>query len=487
VTECVPNYHRCPGRAALLLVKDDELPTRAASDILTHLRSCTACQKTVERADVFSALAAVISDEEREGETALKRRRERAFMRALQAQAEMARSLAPSWSVRRWLSAAALIPLLLGAAMSPRTGTVVKADELLTRVATREQSFQANRVERVRIRLTPGIPAFAPNSSRMPRVAPFSAVRDIASGREPDVWPVAISPRTAGESLERILARHGFDWRKPLSLEHYRKWRASLADRRDEIQPVDDLLILRTTTSDGQIRETQLVVHRSEYDVVKLTLGLEGLGRLEIEKIDSRPLPVRDAPATLVGPVASRPPLVERSPLPGDREKTFRPALSRWLERTYGADAERQAFVPRVEGLVSGVRQRLTTLSNLASSTTDVVHRGESAESKAVPRRVKEEYEALQTDLGTLYVGLAPLASYTPPQMTEAQSRTTPADWERRVREAATHAETLQRLLNQLLNHPDLPTGADDPAGPRAFATTFGALWDTVNGRSAPD
>jgi hypothetical protein len=488
VTEHVRTGDHCPQRAVLLLVKDDELPTRAASDILTHLKSCTACQETVERADVFTTLAAIISDEEREGEAAIGRRRQREFMRRLQAQKTVSR--APSSSIRRWLPAAvALIPLLVVGIALSRAGTVVQADELLARVATREQSSQANRVQRVRIRLTPGIPAFTRPPARMPRVAPFSAVRDIASGREPDAWPTAISSRTEEASLEGILARHGFDWRQPLSLEHYRKWRASLKVKRDEIQRAGHLLILQTTTLEGQIRETALVVRRNDYEVVKLTLALESLGRLEIEKIDSRPLPGPDAPPALITSVAPRPPVVVRSPPPmsGGREKASRPALSRWLDRTYGSNPERQTFVPRVEGLVSKVRQRLVTLNTLASRTPDAMDLGASTGS-TVQGRVEKEYEALQSDVGTLYVGLAPLASYTPPQITEAHPRTTPVDWERRVREAAVHVETLQRLLDQLLDHADLPTSEDDPAGPRAFATAFGALWDAVNGLSAaPD
>jgi hypothetical protein len=485
VAERELTHDRCPNLAVLLLVDDGELPTQASAKILEHVRTCHACQQVVRRADVFTTLASVISEEEREGETTIKRRREREFMRALQAQSDTV-SLAPSSSVRRWLPAAALIPLLVVGFIFSRTGTVVRADELLTLAATREQSLPADRVQRVRISLTPANAAFARPSSETPRIAGFTAVRDIASGREPDAWPVAISSPAAHKYLERMLARHGFDWRQPLSLVHYQAWRASLKDMKDEVQLDGDLLILQTTTPEGLIRQTQLVVRRNDYEVVRLTLGLGSLGRLEIEKIDSRPLPVPDTHATLATAVAARPPVVERSPspLPGGRERPARPALSLWLARTYASEAERQAFVPRVEGLVSDVRQRIATLSHLASRTPDAVDRVESAESNDVQRRVKKEYGALQADLGALYIGLAPLASYTPPQMKEAQPRTTPADWERRVQEAAAHALTLQRILNQLLTYRDLPTSNDDPAGPQAFATTFGALWDTINGLS---
>ena len=135
----------------------------------------------------------------------------------------MIHRLAGTARIRQWLPAAALIPLLILGLTFSRMQTVVRAEELLSRASHHERSLPADHVQRLRIKLTPGIPAFAPGRladrvSATPRVAPFFVVRDVTGGVVRDAWPDGAAASGEYAALAETLARHGFELRQPLGL-----------------------------------------------------------------------------------------------------------------------------------------------------------------------------------------------------------------------------------------------------------------------------
>jgi hypothetical protein len=169
--------------------------------------------------------------------------------------------------------------------------------------------------------------------------------------------------------------------------------------------------------------------------------------------------------------------------------------LSRWLERTFsdGPGDARRTFVPELTGLVSIVGQRLTTLNDLA-----VRYAGASGAMTPAARQKLQElldlhYRALNADLHALDARLAVLfgsASRSLP------SRRAPADWARRAETGLAHAAILDRSVQDLLTHEDLPseptrleidspdTHAEGQDAQRhdQVSAAFGALWEAVNG-----
>jgi hypothetical protein len=520
----------CPSLGDLVLAADGGLSPSHKTSMMAHLRQCAACRDRLNQANAFLeasadmeaadgaveisssdsvsvAAMAIGLDEELGAEydsEAKTEARNHEFVRRLHRQKQDVIHRQPAGRMRQWLPAAALIPLLIVGLTVSRMQTVVRAEELLSRASHHERSQPADRLQRVHIRLTPGIPAFAPLASgsrpAAPRVPAFLSVRDMTGGVALDAWPDATEASGAHAALADTLARHGFVSRQPLSLSGVHAWRATPGRKHDEVFISGDLLVLRTTTSAGELREVELTVRRHDYHVVKLTLAFEGLGRLEIAEIDDSTRRVVKAAAAPRAPIASSPvdmtassapALAARagmteaaaaasvSPLTGSANVAPR-GLSRWLDRTFGARPASKTFVPDLQRLVAEVRQQLGALDTLARRypEEEVEQQWNGADRAALRRRVDAAYGAISRDLNDLDSRINVLYGATDRTIPLADA---PSDWRRRAAAALAHAEAMDREVRQLLTFADVPSGEARDAGKRPVLSTFGELWDVVH------
>ena len=286
--------------------------------------------------------------------------------------------------------------------------------------------------------------------------------------------------------------------REPLGLAGVQAWRASLGEKHDEVFDRGDLLVLKTTTSEGALRELELTVRRHNYHIVKLTLAFEGIGRLEIAEIEesvrraaktAAPLATSPgAPAGMTG--ASAPALAARAaatasvsaPVAAPVTRTLAASgLSRWLDRTFGSRPQRAAFVPDLQRRMTDVRQQLGALDTLARRypEAEVEQQWNSADRAALRRRVDQAYGAIRRDLNDLdaRVGILFGSSNRALPLGDA-----PPDWRRRAAVALAHAEAMDREVRHLLMFDDVPSAEAQAKGTApAVLSTFSALWDVVH------
>jgi hypothetical protein len=540
---------RCPPLGDLVLAADGGLSPSHKAAMTMHLRQCGACRERLQQANAFiEAHADVMSDamadfrsagadasdsldsvsdvamdiglDERLGaeydSEAKAEARFQEFTRRLHKQKQdvIHHQPAPAARIRRWLPLAALIPLMIVGLTFSRMQTVVRAEELLSRASRHERSLSPDFWQRLHIRLTPGIPAFAPlvpagPRPAAPRVKPFLAVRDVTGGVTLDAWPDATEASGGHVVLADTMARHGFDSRQPLSLSGVHAWRATPGEKRDEVSVSGDLLVLRTTTTVGELREVELTVRRTDYHVVKLAFVFEGIGRLEIAEIeDSTERLAKAASAAPVAPIASSPVAITGSTAAAPagasvasaasaaslaaRTNAGQQGLSRWLERTFGTRPAGKTFVPDLQRLVGQVRLQLAALDTLGRRypETEVVEQWSDRDSAALHRRVDEAYGAISRDLNDLDLRIGILYGST--DRTSLPVTGAPADWRHRAALALAQAEAMDREVRRLLTFDDLPpapgagSGAGAGAGARGASaapvvSTFSALWDVVH------
>jgi hypothetical protein len=502
----------CPSLGDLVLAADGGLNPSHKASTTAHLRQCAPCRDRLHQANAFLEASGEIGDSDDIGgrgssdldssdssdsvsdvvamdigfdetlgaeydspEKSEARCQE--FARRLHKQKQDAIYHQPVGRIRQWLPAAALIPLLIVGLTFSRMQTVVRAEELLRRASNHERSLSADRVQRTPIRLTAG-------------------------GVALDAWPDATDASGAHAALEATLSRHGFDSRQPLSLAGVRAWRARPGEKHDEVFDNGDLLVLRTTTSVGELREVELTVRRHDYHVVKLALAFEGIGRLEIAEIEesARRAAKVATPVAPVSPIASSPVgmVASAAPAPAARavaaEGAFagsetssasrtiatQQGLSRWLDRTFGARRERKTFVPDLQRLVGEVRQQLGALDTLARRYPEgeVVEQWADADRAALHRRVDQAYGAISRDLNVLDARIGILFGSTSRALPVSDA---PSDWRHRAALALAHAEAMDREVRRLLTFDDVPSGDAQAAERASVASTFAALWDVVH------
>jgi hypothetical protein len=556
----------CPSLADLVLAADGGLSPSHKAEMTAHLGQCQACRNRLQQANAFLEASAELDDEDLAGDEELagesrasvslmNRRgvsdrventraamsvsfedeigaafdsvekdaaRNREFVRRLHKQKQdVIHRPAPTTAwVRKWLPAAAVIPLLIFGLALPRMQTVVRAEELLTLASNHESSLPADRVQRLRIRLTPRIPAFTPQAggrrAAVPPVAPFFAVRNVTGvaargGVSAGASSDGVSPdgessdgaSTSGEytAVERMLAHHGFEWRQPLSLASVRAWRLTPGAKHDEVFVGEDLLVLKTTASEGTLRDVELTVRRHDYHVVKLVLGFDGIGRLEITEVEESVRAVKAAPVAPTAPLAAAP--VGMTTVPSTaaaardiaadaalspvttvvgRAPVMQPGLSRWLDRTFGARPERKAFVPDLQRLVTGVRQNLSALDTLGRRypEAEIEQQWSDADQAALRRRVNDSYRRISRDLNDLDARIGILFGSTTRSLPVTEA---PADWRQRAADALAHAEAMDVQVRQLLTFDDVPSAEARATvrGAGQVPSTFAALWDVVH------
>jgi hypothetical protein len=579
----------CPPLALLIRATEGAMPPEEARPILAHLRTCTRCREELQESDAVTKAAAVCLDEEFGNDTLPRRTRFRQKLEAFsQSQqrllAQIVRVVRLPGS--RWLSAAAVGPLLLAGLMLFNTSmAVVQADALLERVVLESHARPSGLTQQIQVTVTPAASEAAPPAwsrrhgvkrpQRAPLdVPPFSVVREAVDGvvAVPAGSPAYAASVEPPPALKRLFELQPVDWQRPLSVESLRAWRRALTNKHDEIRNEgESLLVLRTTTTEGVLREASLFVQRDTYRVIRQMLVFEGIGRVEIaelaqwvhnsapaagsgarsdagggtaesggaaadrakldrdrldrSEIDAR-IALREAGLDLGGLVRvaragdsvhvdgiaptdtqRRDLEAQLSTLPGVRvalrlgtareaattadggaassgaaAPSTQPALSHWLAHTFpDGTAARARFVPELTRLVSQVGQRLTALQDLAERyQTEDIRALSSAARARLQLLLNLHYEGLNRDLLALDSRMAVLFGSTERcvQVTMA-----PADWPHRAVTGLTHARALDRQVQELLTHDDLP--ALDAAGNSNdhASRTFGALWDSVNAK----
>ena len=156
------------------------------------------------------------------------------------------------------------------------------------------------------------------------------------------------------------------------------------------------------------------------------------------------------------------------------------PGLSRWLERNFRPGPDRTAFVPRLQHLVSDVRQKLATLDTLARRypEAEVEQQWSSADRVALHRRVNDAYDRISRDLNDLDSRIGILFGSTSRSLPVVEA---PADWRQRAALALAHAEAMDVQVRQLLASDDLPSAESRATSAPPVMSTFAALWDVVH------
>jgi hypothetical protein len=532
----------CPLPGVLLAYADEHdtsITPRRRARILDHVRCCEKCQMHLERAvdGVLDGVHEIYKDAYDVNQAAL-RRREANFRDELHAQMKALRQplgaarptrprparplasarplgsdhssvsahpfvsvhpLASGHSFKPWHSVAAIVAVVVMGVMLLRPAAVViHAEELIERAIAYDRAHIAGLRQRVHRELSTGMMAFARTVPGMPRLTSFADYRDVVDGTvssETRLVGVGVRDREPHAELTRLFERHHFDWRKPFCLTCYRTWRASLPRKHDTVTLTGDMLVLRTTTPDGALREVTLTFRRDSYRLVRQTFLFEGLGHIVIAELERR----QAAPAnqlasaagaraaadtgtgTLTPRITSRPPAVGE-PSPAALRKI---SLSRWLDRNFppSASAARSAFLPDIERRSSSVRRHLIELQRLASiSSSTKVKNGTDAERAMVQQRVELEYQALTTHLRALEEHLTVLFG---DGSRSFEFRTPlPTDWDRRASVAMPHATRLTHRLQRLFTRDDLPPEETEASRPRSARAAFEALWESIHGEN---
>jgi hypothetical protein len=474
---------------------DTSITPRRRARIQEHVRRCETCQMHVERVqeEVLHGVHEILKDA-LDVNQAAQRRRDKSFKQALHVQTkEMAPPLGSSYPLKDWLPiAATLAVILIGVLLFRPAIPVIHAEELIDRAMAYERAHVAGSHQRVRYTLNSGMITLrrtAPGKSGMPRIAPFSSIRDVADGAfVAEMRPASLSQRDAQFALARLFEKHHFDWRKPFCLSCYRAWHASLAHKRDSVTLTGDILTLRTTTTDSDLREVTLAFRRDTYQLVRQTFLFEGLGRIDIEELarrESAPptqrasvAESRAVPGT-IGTATPAPTAVARPPANGG--PTQRLGLSRWLHRTFpkSAAATRDAFVPTIERRASAVRQHLTALQRLAKSSSSAkAKNGTEADRVEWQQQVEFEYQGLLAHLRSLEEHLNVLFGSGNRSI---ELKTLPDDWPRRAAAAIPHAKRLQHRLQRVFRYDDVPLDETRASRPGSARAAFEALWESLH------
>jgi hypothetical protein len=499
-----PHPMPCPPLGVFLAYADEHdmsISPRRRARIFEHVRCCESCQMHLERAvdGVLHGLHEIYKEAYEVNQAAVLRGRETRFRRELHTQNKVLTPPLGSTSPQKQRLpiapiAATLAALAVGVMLLRPAAVVIHAEELIDRAIAYDREHIAGLRQRVRRDFSTGMMALTRPVPGLAKITAFSDVRDVVGGTvSTGMRLVAAGDREPHDEITRLFAKHHFDWNRPLCLTCYREWRGSLSRKHDTTTLTGDMLVLTTTTSEGELREVTLTFRRDPYRLVRQTFLFEGLGHFVIEEQERH----EAAPASqLASAAASRavvdagtgtlaPGVGSRPPAVGDpsRSASRRPALSRWLDRTFpsSASAARSAFLPDIERRSSSVRQHLIELQRLASiSESAKVKNGTDAERAVVQQQVELEYQALITHLSALEGSLSVLFGNRDRSLDFPT--VLPTDWERRASTAMPHATRLEHRLQRIFTRDDLPPEDTKASRPRSARASFEALWESIHG-----
>ena len=515
-----PHPMPCPPLGILMAYADEadtSITRRRRERIREHVRRCDICHAHLVRGfdEMVDGVHEILKDAYELNQAAL-RARESRFRSALHTQIKLtALPLGSRWPTGRWLAAAASVAAIVTCLLLFRPAVaVIHAEELITRAIEYERTHAVGSRQRIRQSLHSGlftlarsVPAVTDVSrvtgisgvTGASRILPFSSIRDVVDGAYAvETLPSNMRERDAHLALARVFAQHHFEWRKPFCLTCFRAWHGSLSRKRDTVTLTGDMVLLRTTTTEGNLREVTLTFHRDSYRIVRQTFTFEGLGRVEFEELERREaMPSASAPTDrrasaaesqgAVNADASRRSTIvtSRQPAAGDigRAAKRRLGLSRWLERTFPKSASdaRMEFLPNLEQRAASVLQHLIVLQRLENLDSSAkMKNATEVERLELRQRIELEYQTMRTHLHALEEHLDLLVGTGTRVM---ESRTPlPDDWQRRATEALPHATRLEYRLQRLFTRDDLPPEETRVDRPQSVRATFEALWESIHG-----
>ncbi len=151
-----------------------------------------------------------------------------------------------------------------------------------------------------------------------------------------------------------------------------------------------------------------------------------------------------------------------------------RPMLSRWTERMFGNENVRTKFVPELLHRTADVHQRLEVLADLSRRYRESeIDQLSPAARATLQRLIALHHQEMSADLQALLKQII-VVDHTPKRFATATPQT-PADWRRRIASARPHAETLDRLTQELVMYEDLPVAEQEQIG-----AAFFALWEAL-------
>jgi hypothetical protein len=108
---------------------------------------------------------------------------------------------------------------------------------------------------------------------------------------------------TADAELRRTFQNARLNWQDPLSPASYSAWYKSLGEKFDEVTKVtDDLITLKTTTSEGPIAEARITVRASDFHPVEEDLRLQDARQVEVHELAWEVLPMEAINVSIFAP-----------------------------------------------------------------------------------------------------------------------------------------------------------------------------------------
>ena len=276
-----------PEDEQLLRYIDGELPTRASSEVRSHLEACWQCRAALEE------LQNVVSQCVHYRKSVLQRHLptppapwvdiHRQFdeidasvepvlfhriLRLLKSPFETA--------IKKWAVAAVALLVLLGIFYRYRQTPSVHASELL-RQAVVAANTHPKQPRRIQIRT---------RDRRL--VRPASGPQKTGLGA-PDA--------AAWNSLQAMFERANYSWTDPLSAQSFQAWRNQLADKRDQVSEEQRCYRIETSTGESDLRQARLTLRTADLAPVEERLEFSNQEWVEITEVadDSAPPVARSA------------------------------------------------------------------------------------------------------------------------------------------------------------------------------------------------
>lgn len=311
---------RHPEAEDLLLYQSAELAPEEARIVAGHLAACSQCRERIRRSEAIRVEVA--------GARAMSGRTlpGRPAVRAL-----------PAFVSRHIARGAAAVAAGVCLVFFLTSGTTsARMDAFLSKGAVRETGTPPDPRRVVHLR------------GRMARCYAFKN----ASGR---VLIGASNEESAQcQQIDAAFQGSGWEWEEALSLKAYRRWRASLNEKVDEIGNEPGLTVASTSTGAGPLLKATLWVRDSDYHTTSGRFEFRSVGAVEVTEVDAPPRPVEPEPPpageeshlAFHRPAAPDPGLLERHL--DEAELRVRIAL-----RTLDADANFETSVERDETGIS--------------------------------------------------------------------------------------------------------------------------------------
>jgi len=270
-----------PEEEQLLRYIDGELPTRASSEVRSHLESCWQCRAALEE------LQNVVSQCVHYRKSVLQRHLPTPpapWVDIHRQFDEIDASVEPvlfnrilrllkspfDTATKKWAVAAAALLVLLGIFYRYRQTPSVHASELL-RQAVVSANTHPKRPRRIQIRT---------RDRRL--IRPAVGSQKAAFGA---------ADATALNSLQAMFERANYSWNDPLSAQSFQAWRNQLTDKRDEVSEEQQDYRIETRTDSSDLRHATLTLRTADLRPVEEHLEFSNQEWVEITEVgdDSAP------------------------------------------------------------------------------------------------------------------------------------------------------------------------------------------------------